>query len=453
MLPILLTSLLIATPTGVVTPGSLAPAGADASATQSASPTIFSEVVRTRHFEVRCRSGSRAEASIDRVAGLVEAELARILDELDWRDFDQTLQIFLYDDVDELSRITGTSGNAGFSIPGQMHIPHDNDQTRQHEMVHVVAEKLPEKGDEPRNLFFAEGLANAILRYVHGVPVDAVAAFYQRRGQLPSLAEIHAIGDFYAWLAAHPGFNGYDVAGSYLRYLLDTYGARKTRRYYCGVAAKKAFGVNLAEIEKGWHKRLAEVDLRSGLLALLRERAGEEVTFTRYVPPDQTLDAQTLGPAREWTELTQPIADVTGPGTFERSGDDYLGRSPADNGTWTIGRLGDELGNAMVRMRATPAKTACWGVQIQLGESCQAMVIGMGAFIYTEQGGIAHDANLKLTDAPIDIVLRRVDGKATMWINGELALSANVAATPAPVGIGVVMGEARFGQVMVRPLK
>src|SRR6185503_2175844 len=120
-----------------------------------------------------------------------------------------------------------------------------------------------------RNLFCAEGLANAVLRFVHGVSIDAVAAFHLKRGELPPLAEILDAPDFYAWLEGHPGFDGYDVAGSFFRHLLDTYGAAKTRQYYRGVSARAAFGADLAAIEKDWHGRLEKIVLRPGLEALL----------------------------------------------------------------------------------------------------------------------------------------------------------------------------------------
>src|SRR4030095_12870051 len=110
-----------------------------------------------------------------------------------------------------------------------------------------------------------------------GIPVDAVAAFYRRRQQLPSMTELHGVSDFYAWLGAHPGFNGYDVAGSWMRFLLDTQGAKKVRRYSRGVAAKEAFGKSVEDLEKLWHARLDAFVLRPGTELLLRQRAGENV--------------------------------------------------------------------------------------------------------------------------------------------------------------------------------
>src|SRR5687767_11388120 len=166
-------------------------------------PSPLTKREKTARFEIHFRPGSRAEAAVDRIAALVEGDLDHILKELGLTKFPHTIRLFLYDDVPELQRITGVPVD-GYSTPLESHVPYDNDQTRVHELVHVVAEKFAESGGEPRNLFFAEGLANAVLRFVHDLPVDAVAAFHEERGELPTLAEVHALADFYAWLEQHP---------------------------------------------------------------------------------------------------------------------------------------------------------------------------------------------------------------------------------------------------------
>src|SRR5262245_27924522 len=101
----------------------------------------------TAHFAIHWRPGSRAEASVDRVQSLVEADLARILAEVGLRDFPHTIELWLYDDVAELQKLTGVH-SGGHSTTLQSHVPHDNDQTRVHELVHVVAEQFPETGTE-----------------------------------------------------------------------------------------------------------------------------------------------------------------------------------------------------------------------------------------------------------------------------------------------------------------
>ncbi|MBL8768759.1 MAG: hypothetical protein JNL94_15395 [Planctomycetes bacterium] len=410
---------------------------------------ILTGVVKTDHFVIRFREGSRAEASVDRVMVAAEADLARILARLEFPQFSETITLYLYDDVVELRKITQTQSD-GVSVTRTSHVPHDNDQTRLHELVHVVAEFLPEKGDEPRSLFFAEGIANAVLEHVHGIHVHSVAAFEMRRGMLPSLDELHRDPDFYGWLARHPGVNGYDIGGSYVLHLFETYGVKKTRRYYKGASAKEAFGKSLADVEKGWHARLAKVQLRPGLEQLLRERSGQPAQFTKYVEPDGLLTPQLLGPPAEWTALKPKQATGNGVGSFARDGDAWVLEGPRDSGDWAECVLSDATyGDAWVKCRAEPVGD-CFGVKLILGPKCQALLIGGGSFIYTDIGGIAHDADVKCAGKPVDIVLRRVGGKATVWFDGVKVLEANVPGDAAPVSIGVVQGSAKFTDVAVR---
>jgi hypothetical protein len=417
--------------------------------------TVLAEVEKTPHFEIRFRPGSRAEASVDRIAAVVEEDLARILRELGLEEFPYTIRLFLYDDVAEIQRLTGV-GSGGHSSPLESHVPHDNDQTRVHELVHVVAERFPERGPEPRSLFFAEGLSNAVLRFVHGVPVDAVAAFHRKRGDLPSLRELHEVEDFYAWLGNHPGFNGYDVAGSYVRYLLDIYGPAKVRRYVRGVSVRDAFGTNLERIERGWHARLDGFKLRPGLESLLEERAAGSRPAERS-PQEATLDEEILGPSSEWRTLDRAEIPEGDPGRWEKrpgGKNALLVSGEKSQGDWSVARVGDRpIGDGIVCARAE-ALEGCFGVQIQLGVRCQAMVLrGQGAFLYNEVGGVAHDPRAGLRDAAVKIVLRRRGGRASVWVDGKLVGEADVDPAPAPFGVGSVGGRARFSDLAVRAFR
>ena len=386
----------------------------------------------TAHFTIRFRPGSRAEAAVDRIAALVEGDLAMIQRELAVAEFPHKIDLWLYDDVAELQRITGVP-SAGHSVPLASHIPHEPDQTRIHELVHVVAEKFHERGPEPRNLFFAEGLANAVLRFVSGVHVDAVAAFHRRRGDLPDLAAIHALPDFYAWLARHPHVNAYDVAGSWMRFLLDRHGAAKVRHYYCGTPIQEALGVDLATAERQWHEHLDRVVLRAGTLTLLQQRHGR--TAAERNPGGAQLDASVLGDEAEWRALA----------------DQRLDGKPT-NGDWCIATTAtDEFGDAIVRATIAPIGS-CYGIRIDLGQDCQALVLrGQGAFVYTSAGGVAHDGSVQL-GGPVRLVLRRQRGRASVWIDGKLVVEADVPGGTAPFAVGCVGGPARCTEIAVRPL-
>ena len=77
---------------------------------------------------------------------------------------------------------------------------------------------------------------------------------------------------------------------------------------------------------------------------------------------------------------------------------------------------------------------------------------GQGTFLYNERGGVGHDGKVQLGDGPVQIVLRRQGGKASIWVDGRLIAEAAVDGTPAAMGIGCVGGPARFTGVGLRRL-
>mgnify|MGYP002624180902 FL=1 len=408
-------------------------------------------VVRTEHFEIRYRPGSRAGASAPRVAVMAERDLARICELLGIEN-DGRYQLFLYDGLPELHAITGTSGNAGFSAGNQTHVPHDNDQTRFHELVHVVAYRLPKPGDEPRNLFFAEGLANALLEHVHGVHVHAVAAFYRKRKQLPPLAEMTGPPDFYAWLHRRPGFNAYDVGASWFRFLLDTHGAEKVRRYYTGTGAQDAFGTPPSQLEKEWHALLDARELAPEVETLLAQRAGEAARFERYpLTPDERLPPELLGKPRDWKDLSKERLRPGAADAWSREGDALHGESGTPDWSWCeFGKREHESCALRARIRPSPG---CLGVQVRLGERCQAMLVRPGTFLFDRGQALASTPDHKLTDGVVvDLLLVRRGDDVEIWIDGVLVLKARGASQSAPAGVGVAGGEATFEEVRVRSL-
>ena len=235
------------------------------------SDSELSGVQASAHLGLRYRPGSRAAAAVDRTAALAELEYTEIVSELGIAglvDEREPFLLFLYDDLDELSEVTGVHRTGGFSAGRESHGPWDNDQTRKHELVHIVVAAMPSTGQEARSMFFAEGISNAVLEFVHGIPVHSVAAYERRRGSLPALKTLVEHPDFYAFLREHPGLNAYDVAGSYFLYLLESFPPRKVMQYYHGQPIRKALGRSLEQVEAGWHARLDAFALRPGLATL-----------------------------------------------------------------------------------------------------------------------------------------------------------------------------------------
>jgi hypothetical protein len=409
--------------------------------------SVLTGVERTDHFDIRFRPGSRAAASVERTAVMAERDFARISSALKLKP-EGRFVLYLYDDVAQLARITGTTGNGGFSAGNQSHIPFDNDQTRLHEMVHILAVQIPKAGDEPRSLFFAEGLANAVLEFVDGVPVHAVAAFHRKRGELPPLAELAGAKDFYGWLRAHPGFDAYDVGASWFRHLLDTFGPEKVKRYYAGLPAAKAFGADEASLEAAWHRALDAYALRPEVETLLRQRAGEAVAFAA----DEAGFAEVLGRLEEWTSLDAAEVRPGDAAAWTRKDGALEGRG--DGGSWRVCELGTgKHGDCAVR--ATVAMPSdCGAIQVRLGDGCQAMLVANGAFVWRDAGGTARNPAVRLPGrSKVDLLLVRRGGKAEVWVDGRLAVGGPCGADPAPVGVGFVNGTAVFSEVRVRDFR
>ncbi|MCK6445616.1 MAG: hypothetical protein L6Q99_04425 [Planctomycetes bacterium] len=404
----------------------------------------------TKHFDVRYEPGSRAGAFVEREAARAERDHAEICEALGVEPKGR-YQLFLYDDVADLSATTGTSGTGGFSSGDQSHIPVNDDQTRFHELVHVIAYgRLQKAGNEPRNLFFAEGLANALLEHVHGVHVHAVARFYLDRKVLPPLAEMAGAADFYAWLGARPGFNAYDVAGSYLRFLLDTYGTKKTTRYYMGATASVAFGVDEPKVEKAWREALARFELRPEVAALLEERHGGSVTMMLDLARPPGLPPELLGSPKDWKSLLdQALAPQNG-AEWKRVKDGIVGKSALAE--WSICELGTELyGDCVVRAKIHTSQPS--PLMLRLGAANQALLVN-GTFVYRngESHAFSQLASMNETRRLTDFVFVRRAGQLEIWIDERRVLATDAETTPTTIGIGFHQGEVRFEDVRVRRL-
>ena len=419
---------------------------------------VLSAYQETPHFRVHYRPGSRAGAAVDRTSWLVELEYARILETLDIEglvDESESFLLFLYDDLNQLSQVSGVGGSGGFSAGRESHIPWDNDQTRLHELVHIVVAAMESTGDEPRNMFFAEGISNAVLRHVHGVPVHAVAAYELKRGSLPGLQEMAAHEDFYRFLGQHAGLNGYDVAGSYFLFLLEQFGGRRVMSYYHGQPIGEALGKSIGEVEKAWRAYLMSYPLRYETELLLRQRRGDGGEFepSRAAEgpsgePDPEL-AELLDQPEAWTSLQSQLTPIDEVGLWNIARD--TAEAENSNGSdWSIAMTPDDTyGDCILRVKVKPLGK-CWGVKLRYGDACRAMVLGMGSFIYVEQSGVAFDEKLKLQDdQELELVLRVRQGKATVYLDGKHVLDAEVDLVPSAVGVGLVGGKARFTEFSI----
>jgi hypothetical protein len=224
---------------------------------------------RTAHGEIRFRTGAARE-NVDQVSGLVERELVRICRLLEVSS-EVHYTVLLFDDAAAMCATLNLPEYIGGICSGATLVTtFNNDQGTTHELAHLVANvQIGPAG----SAFLAEGLADALLKLTHGFPIHASVKYHHVRGRLPPLIEIMNAPDLAAWGEAHPQApHSYNIAASWMRFLLETRGAARLKRYYRGGTVDDVFGVEQATLERQWHAALDQFNLRPEQEAVLASR-------------------------------------------------------------------------------------------------------------------------------------------------------------------------------------
>jgi hypothetical protein len=166
------------------------------------------------------------------------------------------LDYYKYRDRAHLRAVTGRITN-GFAEPGTTRFhtiwPIDN-----HEGVHTLV--ILYMGHPPA--LFNEGVAVAhqtdpqagtFSPRWNGQDLHTLAHQFDQSGQLPSLASLVRSTDFFS----HDPNLTYPVAGSFVRYLLDTYGLAAFKTFLAGATFEDAPTVTEARFQAAYNRSLA----------------------------------------------------------------------------------------------------------------------------------------------------------------------------------------------------
>ena len=247
--------------------------------------------IETPHFIIHYAHTKDLDADIALIAEDHEFRYAEVVAQLGAAP-EGKLRSFYFADQDQKARWFGARG-VEMAKPWRREIYLDHrafpHSSLRHEVAHAVASAFGDRllGVATRYGVFAnpgliEGLAVAIDwpgSYDRPTPHEAVRAM-QDLGVEPSIDQLLSF-EFFSVSSAR----GYTTAGSFLRFLLDSYGAARLRAlYHSGGDFEAAYGAPLATLEAAWRTMIGKIELPPGGSEAQRERFRGAGVFARPCP-------------------------------------------------------------------------------------------------------------------------------------------------------------------------
>jgi hypothetical protein len=169
------------------------------------------------------------------------------------------IEYFKYRDVSHLRAITGHTAGTGFT---ETHAPrvHTIWPIDNHEVVHAVV--IMTIGHPPA--LFNEGVAVAHQTFPdrgrftptwNGADLHQLARGYINTNRLPALTALLRGTDFFA----HDGNITYPCAGSFVRYLIDTYGLAPFKAYVASARFNDVGSVTLTRFREAYGRPLDDI--------------------------------------------------------------------------------------------------------------------------------------------------------------------------------------------------
>jgi len=246
--------------------------------------------VETPHFIIHYAKTPAIEADIELIAKDHELRYAEVVAQLGVAP-EGKLRSFYFANGDQKARWMGAR-NVEMAKPWRHeiyldHRPFPHGSLR-HEIAHAVASTFgdPIFGVARRDVVLVnpgliEGLAVAIDWPAEGTltPHESVRVL-QVLGYLPSLRQLFGLG-----FLGQSSIRGYTTAGSFVRFLYDTYGVAMLRDVYRnGGDFEAVYGKSLDALEKEWRAMIGSITLPADLIEAARERFRSVSVFSRPCP-------------------------------------------------------------------------------------------------------------------------------------------------------------------------
>ncbi|RME22992.1 MAG: hypothetical protein D6798_14455, partial [Deltaproteobacteria bacterium] len=206
------------------------------------------------------------------------AELAALLhqDPVAWRG--RRIESFVYPGLGVQQRLMGSRGTlVARPWTHQMHIRWDGygDHVLAHELAHLFSApfgagplQLATRGGWMVDLGLVEGLAFAADLPPDELTAHEASAAMRRLGLAPDLRRIFGPAGFWT----QPGPRAYTLVGSFVRWLMDTYGVDRFEQVYGRGDWQGVYGRSVDQLIGEWERFVDALPLPDSRLALARER-------------------------------------------------------------------------------------------------------------------------------------------------------------------------------------
>jgi hypothetical protein len=248
--------------------------------------------IETEHFIIYYSASPEIERDIQLIAEDHEFRYAQLVEQLGVEP-DHKLVSYYFSNKEQKYRLHG-SRDVEMAKPwrGEIYLDHREfpHGSLRHEIAHDMAAEFgdPVFGVSSRYLFdviplavpgMIEGLAVAVEGAERG-SLHEHARIIQKLDKLPSLDTLFSLSFF----SISPT-QGYTTAGSFLRFLLDRYGAPKLRELYrSGGNFDHAYSTSRDRLEGEWRTMLSQIQIPDSVVEAQKERFRGVSVFSRPCP-------------------------------------------------------------------------------------------------------------------------------------------------------------------------
>lgn len=242
---------------------------------------ILTGSVETEHFVIYFKPGTTEANSISLIANDHEWRYYQLKEFLQV-NLNDKIRSYIYPDNETRKRVIG-AGETTIANPihKEIHLVYDvfPDHLLKHELTHVMSSDFGTKflRISPK-LGLVEGLAVASDWDGDGYTPHQWAEAMIKTNTAPDIREIIGIGFWYA-----PPAKSYTTMGSFVRYLIDSYGIEKFKTLY-RMGDFSVYGKSVDELVSEWKKFLDGIYIPDKLLALAWYKFSQPSIFQGRCP-------------------------------------------------------------------------------------------------------------------------------------------------------------------------